>query len=207
VKTSKLIAAMLAAGVSMSAHAGFLLTENFDNVAGLGAKGWVQTSSGSAAGSGWFQGNTGVFSASSGGADSYAAANFVDTGGSISEWLLSPEVALASITLNFDLRLLGDGFLDTVEVWLSGNGASTNLADFSRVATYSASADTGWLTQSLALNNASPGRFAFRYFVANTATDGNYVGLDNLLVVPEPGSLALVSLALAGVVVLRRRPA
>ena len=208
-KLKKLLTAMVVAGAAVSAHAGTVLNENFDNVAGLGAAGWAQVSSGTGPGSGWFQGNAGIFPAASGASNSYAAANFVDTGGSIADWLMTPVLSLAdSMTMQFMLRLLGDGFLDTVDVYVSTSGASTATGDFTRLATFSSSADTGWAAQSVALSgvgSGASGRLAFRYFVADTRVDGNYAGVDSLSVVPEPASLALVSLALAGAFAARRR--
>lgn len=200
---------MVVAGAAASAHAGAVLSENFDNVGGLGAAGWAQVASGSGAGSGWFQGNSGIFPAASGAANSYAAANFVDTGGSIADWLMTPVLSLADgMAMQFMLRLLGDGFIDTVDVYLSTSGGSTATGDFTRLATFSSATDTGWTAQSVAIigaGAAASGRLAFRYFVADTRVDGNYAGIDSLSVIPEPASLALVSLALAGAFAARRR--
>lgn len=200
---------MVVAGAAVSAQAGTVLNENFDNVAGLGAAGWAQVASGTGPGSGWFQGNSAIFPAASGASNSYAAANFVDTGGSVADWLMTPVLSLAdSMTMQFMLRLLGDGYIDRVDVYVSTSGASTSTGDFTSLASFSSSADTGWTAQSVALSgigSGASGRLAFRYFIADTAVDGNYAGVDSLSVIPEPASLALVSLALAGAVAVRRR--
>ena len=128
---------------------------------------------------------------------------------SIADWLMTPVLSLSDgVAVEFMLRLLGDGFLDTVDLYVSTSGGSTAIGDFTRLATFSSSTDTGWTAQSVAVSGVGSGvsgRLAFRYFVANTATDGNYAGIDSLSVVPEPASLALVSLALAGVFAARRR--
>jgi PEP-CTERM motif len=211
VKISKPLTAMLVAGSVVSAQAGTILSEDFDNVAALTGAGWAQVTTSVGAGSGWFQGNSGVFPAASGAADSYAAANFVGAT-TISDWLMSPVInVLAGSSLNFSLRLLGVDFgpglptgLDTVEVYTSNNGASTSIGDFTLLTSYTAGADTGWTLNSLNLP-AFNGRVAFRYFVADTTFDGNYVGLDSVSVVPEPTSVALVALALAGLAASRRR--
>jgi hypothetical protein len=209
VKLRNILSAIAVLGATMSAQAAPALTENFDNVPGLAGLGWSQVSSGTGAGSGWFQGNSGIFGSAAGAANSYAAANFVDSGtGTVSDWLMTPVLNLNSaMNVNFMSRLLGEGFLDTLEVWVSSSGASTNVADFSRLVTLTSTSDTGWTAQSINLStlvgNVS-GRVAFRFFMADN-TAGDYVGIDSLSVVPEPASLALVSLALAGVAVARRR--
>ena len=132
-----------------------VLSEGFDNVATLPAAGWVQVNNSTAPlGTSWFQGNAGIFAASSGAANSYIAANFLSTGsaaGAVSNWLMTPEVALdATSVLSFLVQTAGDGFLDKIEVRLSTSGASTNVADFSTVlGSFQASTLTGWVGLTL----------------------------------------------------------
>lgn len=204
VKFQRLLCAAAVAGASVSAQAQ-LLSEGFEDVAGLGAAGWVQVSNGAGAGDGWFQGNVGIFAAAAGAPDAYAAANWVGSASSISDWLMTPVLGVSGGgSLSFQLRLLGEGFLDTVQVYTSNSGASTDPASFSLLASYAGSSDTGWLNLSLALPDFN-GRLAFRYLVADTAIDGNYVGLDTVTVVPEPLTLGLMGAGLATVLAARRR--
>lgn len=200
-------AAMVVAGASASA--GVVLDEGFDSVATLG---WLQTNSG-ASGAGWFQGEAFAFPAAAGADDSYMAANFVDgtrSSGPVSDWIFTPVLALAKeTTIAFKARAYGSvGYLDTVEVYFSANGASTTIGDFTKIGTYASTADEGWVDQAYAVTtDYASGRFAFRYVVADIATAGDYLGVDSLTVttVPAPASLALVGLALAGVAATRRR--
>lgn len=207
------------------AQAAVVLSEGFDSVAGLGGAGWVLTNESSPVGTtGWFQGNSGVFPAHSGAADSYAAANFENAapGGAISNWLITPEISLdGNVTLSFWTRTeFGSPFADRLEVRLSDSGGASNTASF----------DTLLLTINLALavggypepwtefitnfggaGAGATGRLAFRYTVDNTDLQGNYIGVDTLSIdvssnaVPEPASLAMATLALAGLALTRRR--
>lgn len=194
---------------STSSFAG-LLDEGFNDISTLAGKGWVQNNLSTPVGTtSWFQGNPGVFSAASGDTNSYIGANFDNAafGGSISNWLISPSLNFSGpVTLNFALRLLGDTFLDTVEVYYNALG-TTNIGDFTLLDTFSSTSDTGWTQESFSIGGAgsNTGRFAFRYAVADTSVDGNYIGIDSVSVVPEPISLALVALALTGLAVTRRR--
>lgn len=184
-----------------------VLTEGFDDVAGLGAAGWVQLSNGSAAGDGWFQGNDGIFPAAAGAANSYAAANWVSSTGSVSDWLMTPALSLpAGGMVDFSLRLLGEGFLDTVQVYTSNSGGGTDTASFTLLGSYAASSDTSWLSLSLALP-AMDGRIGFRYVIGDTELQGNYAGLDSLSVtaaIPEPATALLMALGGAALLLRRR---
>ena len=215
-KLKKLLSAMLFAGAACSsAHAGAVFTEGFDNVAGLAGAGWVRTNLSSPGGTtAWFQGNPGVFASQSGAANSYIGANYLNAapGGTVSNWLFTPVLSLqSSLTLDFALRLAGGnaGLVDTVEVYVSTQGSSTSVSDFSLLQSFSSGFDTGWQMQSVSLGSlggVNAGRLAFRYFVGDTNLDGDYIGIDSVsLNVPEPGSLALLSLALVAAAAVRRR--
>ncbi|HKE96722.1 MAG TPA: choice-of-anchor J domain-containing protein, partial [Povalibacter sp.] len=186
--------------------------------------GWVLTNNSTPGGlTGWFQGNDGVFPSYSGADNSYIAGNWLNAGpgGNISNWLLTPEVALVNeSTLTFFTR--SSGFLaDRLEVRMSQNGASTNVGttdssvgDFTTLlATLNVVLDpagypTDWTQISLTLSGLGDGvtgRLAFRYAVTDTNANGDYIGIDSFFLrVPEPGTLALLITGLLGVAVSRR---
>jgi hypothetical protein len=211
---TKHLAGLLAAATSSVVLGAPLLSEGFNDIRTLPGDGWVLINDSAPPGrTGWFQGIPVLFPAASGPADSYIAANFNNAafGGTVSNWLLTPQLDLSNgESLNFSLRLLGDGFRDRVEVYFSDSGASAALGDFSLLSAYSSEVDTGWAALSVALNGlAAPasGRFAFRYVVDDTSLNGNYIGIDNVSVfaVPVPGTVALVLLGGALLLLRSRR--
>ena len=212
----QLMAGVVLAAAATGSQAITVLSEGFDNVATLSTAGWVQVNNSTAPlGTSWFQGNAGIFAASTGAANSYIAANFLSTGnaaGAISNWLMTPVVALDPTSMvSFLVRAAGDGFLDKLEVRVSTSGASTNVADFSTLLdSFQASTSTGWVGFSYSMGSISAptsGRIAFRYVVDNVATAGNYLGLDSVVVtsaIPEPGTYLLMGLGVAGLMLRRR---
>jgi hypothetical protein len=197
------------------ANAGVILTESFDDISTLTGSGWSLVNNSTPGGvTGWFQGNTGVFDAYSGAGDSYIAANFVNAGdgGNVSNWLLSPILSLTnSTTLTFVTR--SSSFLnDGLEVRLSTNGASGNVGgtdssvgDFTTLLTsinplLDSSYPTEWTAFSVTFSgvtDGTQGRFAFRYTVTDTFTNGDYIGIDSVSVsVPEPSTIGILAIGL-----------
>lgn len=181
------------------------LDESFDNLA---TNGWTIINASSPVGTtSWFQGNAGVFNAHSGAPDAYAAANFLSTdplGGTISTWLISPEIQFASQILSFFTRtdvdpgaLFGDG----LRVLVSLNGASTVLGDFTELFNINAANAGGaypdeWMEFIASLGATGTGRIAFAYTVGPNAL-ANYIGLDTVAIfIPEPGTLLLLGAGL-----------
>lgn len=198
------LAGLLAVTASCSAGAVPLLAEGFEDITTLSAKGWRFDNRSTPPGStGWFQGNPAFFPAGGGAADSYIAANFNNAayGGAVDNWLITPELLLINgEVLNFSLRLLGEGALDRVEVYLNSGAGYVLLAG------YESDTDTGWQDRAVLVDGlAAPasGRFALRYVVDDTSLNGNYIGIDSVSVtaIPEPATIALVCL---GALALRR---
>jgi hypothetical protein len=189
------------------------LNEGFDS--GVPA-GWVINNQSTAGGlTSWFQGDDFVMPSHSG-TNSYVAANFnnAPSGGAISDYLITPEVAFYSgAALSFWTRTAdpGFGYQDRLEVLLSTNGSSTNIADFSSVLTVinlgltpdGYPADWTQFVSDLSAFTGT-GRIAFHYTVPN-ADNADYIGIDDVQVVPEPMSCILVGTGLAGMIARRRK--
>ncbi|WP_323143358.1 choice-of-anchor J family PEP-CTERM protein [Massilia phyllosphaerae] len=191
-----------------AAHASII--ESFDDVAGLAAKGFILRNASTPAGTNaFFQGNSRVFSAYDGASNAYLGANYdsAAAGGSIDDWLISPEFSTASRgTISFYARAGADpGYVDSFQFGLSTGG--TGAADF--VLGALTAAPTGdWTRYTLDFAGTgiagSVGRFAIRY--TGPSDSANYIGIDSLSVqLPEPSAIALLGLGLAGVGASRRR--
>ena len=194
------IAVVVACGVPTTASAADF-TEGFDTVVPAG---WTATNLSSPVGSStWFQGSTAVFPAHQGAANAYAGANFNSTGstGTISNWLISPQVTTLTNgdTFSFFSRKADpDTFPDRLELRLSTNGScspgasATSTGDFSELLlTINPTLITGvyptaW-TQFSATVSGLPGTasgcFAFRYDVTGAGSAGansDYIGIDTV---------------------------
>lgn len=182
-----------------------LLTEGFTSASPL-PTGWAAQNLSSPAGpSGWFQGNTTVFPAQSGAANSYIAANWQNTtttgSGTISNWLFTPQLPIKNgDKFAFWTRSTASGYPDRMEVRMSSNGASVNagatatsVGDFTTLLLtinpdLTASGYPGaWTQYTVTVSGlASPvsGRFAFRYYVTDgggNAANSDYIGVDNVV--------------------------
>ncbi len=204
------IAALGLACRAQAAPAAAPLTQGFDDIGALG--GWLLTNQSSPAGQTWFQGNSGIFAAHAGAADSYIAANFLSAqngAGTIDNWLISPELQFSGPTrLSFYTRGAGDpGFSDRLEVrFASGGGADTaGFAQTLLTVGGAAAYPDAWQRYSATVFGNGSGRFAFRY--TGPAGGADYIGIDSvsLAAVPEPAGCALYGAGLALLGCLRAR--
>ena len=190
--------------VTMTYTAQAQFTEGFDNIGNLTAGGWQMINLSNPTGvNSWFQGVSFVFNAQSGADSSYIASNYdcTDSGGTISLWLMTPEVQLANgFQFSFYTRTVDSSASpDRLQLRYSSNGASTNAgANESSVGDFTTlmldindslqvdSFPTSWRKYAVTLSGiATPvnGRFAFRYYVTNAgpfAANSNFIGIDSV---------------------------
>jgi len=191
------------------------ITEGFEDITNL--PGWAMINNSSPIGlTDWFQGNTAVFNAHAGPADSYIAANFNNTAGSdISNWLLTPVVDLGALeSFSFFTRTTtGSTFPDRLEIRVSTNGSSTDVGgtavsvgDFTTlIDSINPSLMTGgypqdWTQFSYSdLGLSGMGRIALRYFVDNAGPLGvnsDFIGIDSFVL--EEAECTIESVSLTG---------
>lgn len=201
----KALVALAISGMAMSAQAGALLNEGFDNVADLASKGWVLNNASSPAGTtGWYQGDQSVFRAQNGAANSYAAANYNNAaaGGTIDNWLITPEFStgINGAIVSFWLRAAEEaGYSDQIAFGF-GNGSDFDLGAPVTVGT------DGWVRYTARIGGGQgDARFALQY--TGAADFANYVGIDRLQVaeVPEPATTAILLAGAMGLALSRRR--
>jgi hypothetical protein len=215
-----------AVGLTLTAYgaqSAVILSEGFENVAGLNSAGWVVSNTSAPVGTtSWFQGNPAVFAAQAGTDPSYVAANFLNTsgvGGSIINTLYTPVVYVDNgQTFSFWTKTDDDSdpgiaaiTTDRLRLLFSSSGASTALVNFSELLIINPAAapgvyPTGWTqyTATVAgLAAGTSGRFALQYNVPQfdsqqAPTFANYIGVDSVEIstVPVPAPLGLLGMGL-----------
>jgi PEP-CTERM motif-containing protein len=208
-----LVSAVLIAG-SASANASLLFSENFDDISALGAAGWLagNLGTGGATADTWFQGNSGIFDAQAGAADSYVASNYLSAGfgGNVDNWLVTPLIsAFSGSVVTFSTRTAGGLPGDNLELLYNNIGNGDIVSNFVSLGVISsAEYPIDWQAFNFTYGGADGNvRFAFRYTVNDTSVNGDYIGIDSLSVsVPEPGTMLLLgSCLLMMPLALRRR--
>lgn len=211
----KILAAVALSSVAAAASAGpVLINEGFNNVAGLQGAGWVFTNISQQPGTPYLQGNADIFAAHSGPANSFISGSYMnavpgDNGepAILNNWLITPEFSTAGHSIvSFWLRAEdAPGFADNVSWGFSSTGSDP--ASFTLTPSIVVPVG-GWTKYTFNIASAgigSTGRFAINY--NGLADTSDYFGLDDLqvAVIPEPASVMLMGLGLAGLVASRRR--
>jgi hypothetical protein len=206
----RLLQFVMCLAMAAAAQAAPVLSEDFDDPF-LGD--WAELNLSTPGGTtSWFLGNPGVFTAHQGADDSYVAANFLAAGegGDIDLWLLTPVLDFSNgggLQLSFFSRANG-ALPDRLEIWA---GLGDNISGYSRLLSINPllgnEYPTDWTPFEAVFAGAGSGRFAFRYYVTDTFSNGDYIGIDTVRVtqVPEPATLALLAFGLMLLTVVQRR--
>ncbi len=164
---------------------------------------WTQNNSNPLGSTGWFQGNPATFASYAGAPNSYIGANYNNTGsvGTISNWLLTPEITLKNgDKISFYTRVpTNAAYPDRLEVRLSTSGASTDVGTTETsvgvfttlLQSINPNLDVGgypdtWTLYTITVSGVptpTNGRFGFRYFVTDggaSGTNSDYIGIDRL---------------------------
>lgn len=186
-------------------------SEGFENVAQLGAQGWLILNRSDPLGTtDWFQGIPARFPAQSGASDSYASADKDSASGQfpvISDWLITPDIQFtAGSSLDFYTRELAgaDDAPNRLQVLLCIDGGSHACTDpgaesgsvggfQTTLFDINADADAGgypavWTqytaTAALGLPQAGSGRIAFHFytFAQGASSTGTTIGVDSVSV-------------------------
>ena len=210
----KLLVALSFASTMGLAQAAVLLQEDFDDVSALPGQGWILDNQSMPPGiaPGWVQGNPDVFPAQSGPDNSYIASDFnvAAENGQVDNRLFTPLFSLENgATATFYLRSAnsGLGFAD-IAVYGYTEG-STDPLDF--IVSMVAAPPNEWTQYTITIGaQAGLGRLGFVHSQPQATAD--YLGLDTLLIesnepgrVPEPATLMIFGLGLAGLSLARRR--
>ncbi|MGI4719307.1 MAG: choice-of-anchor J domain-containing protein [Janthinobacterium lividum] len=205
----KALVALAMSGMMASAHAGYLVKEEFTDVAGLASKGWVLNNASTPGGAteGWYQGDQTQFNAFSGPRNSYAAANYNNApeGGILENWLITPEFS-SDLAAKVTFRVRGafaEGFSDQIAFGFSDG--SSDLGAFLLGAVYTVNTDGWTMVQAKLAKGFGSARFAIQY--TGDADSANYIGVDNLRVmeVPEPSTMLILGAGVMGLAAARRR--
>jgi hypothetical protein len=213
----KLMGALTLASAMGWAQAVVLLQEDFDDVSALPGQGWIFDNQSAPPGvaPGWVQGNPAVFEAHEGEPDAYIASSFESAapGGQLDDRLFTPTFSLENGAIaTFWLRGAADpGFSDIV-VYGYTNGAADPGA-FIKSMTVTAPQD-GWTMFTLTIDPMAGMSARLGFVHTGEEATSSYVGLDTLRIntlreppagVPEPATLLIFGVGMAGLAAARRR--